>query len=175
MPVDPTPGAAFPGQHGSFRRLHGPDRPTWPLHNGYLPAPTVANQPEGVTNFIRATPWPLTQNQQTYRGDQNLGKLGSVFGRYTHSNYTNAANTIPPRRSSGSSSISKQGKSWEVSHTINIGQKNVNNFRFGYLSAHAPEGSAAPPASAISALGRNRRLHHLRALQQTWPNVSLTL
>jgi len=25
-------------------------------------------------------------NQQTYRGDQTLGKLGSVFGRFTYSN-----------------------------------------------------------------------------------------
>ena len=52
--------------------------------------PTVANTPEGtVTNFIQNIPGPLHSNQQTYRGDQNLGKFGSVFGRYTHSNYEN--------------------------------------------------------------------------------------
>ena len=30
--------------------------------------------------------------------------------------------------------------SWAVSHTINSGFKNVNNFRFGHLTANAPQG-----------------------------------
>ncbi len=45
-----------------------------------------------ITNFIQNIPGPLKMNQQTYRGDQNLGKLGSVFGRFTYSNYVNSAN-----------------------------------------------------------------------------------
>ena len=40
-------------------------------------------------NYIKNVGFPLHQNQQTYRGDQNLGKFGSVFFRYTDANYTN--------------------------------------------------------------------------------------
>ena len=59
------------------------------IANGFWSAPNVANTPEGTTNFIPNIPGPLTMNQQTYRGDQNLGKYGSVFGRYTHAYYNN--------------------------------------------------------------------------------------
>ena len=40
-------------------------------------------------NYINNLGFPLHQNQQTYRGDQNLGKLGAVFFRYTNADYTN--------------------------------------------------------------------------------------
>jgi hypothetical protein len=58
--------------------------------NGYWAPPTVSGTPEGVNNYIKNVPGPLTMNQQTYRGDQNLGRLGSVFGRYTHAKYVNS-------------------------------------------------------------------------------------
>ena len=49
--------------------------------NGFWSTPNIANTPEGTTNFITNIPGPLTMNQQTYRGDQLLGKYGSVFGQ----------------------------------------------------------------------------------------------
>ncbi len=78
--------------------------------NNFLAAPTVANQPEGVTNFDHNIPGPLTMNQQTYRGDQNLGKLGSVFGRYTHSNYVNTTNYNSASAGSRTRAILRNGK-----------------------------------------------------------------
>src|SRR5580704_7195662 len=58
--------------------------------NKFWRAPNVPGNPaEGVVNFIDNIPGPLTMNQQTYRGDQLLGKYGSVFGRYTHAKYVN--------------------------------------------------------------------------------------
>jgi hypothetical protein len=140
--------------------------------NGYWGTPTVANQPEGLVNFIHNVPGPLTTNQQTYRGDQNLGRLGSVFGRYTHSTYQNNA-----LYNSGSTSpygieeYFQTEDAWEVSHTINIGSRNVNNFRFGHLQANAPEGALAPPASVVSALAETGVFTTFGPLQQTWPNV----
>ena len=173
MPVDPSTGQAFANNTvpaADFTSRIGLVAVT----NNFWGTPTVANQPEGVTNFIKAIPGPLTQNQQTYRGDQTLGKLGSIFGRYTYSNYTNSANYNSGSAVLGLEQYFETGKSWEVSHTINLGQKNVNNFRFGYLSANAPEGSAAPPASVISALGETGVFTKFGPLQQTWPNVGLT-
>ena len=174
MPVDPTqPGApAFPLNKvpsSYFTNRIG----LLAVNNGYWGTPTVANQPEGITNFIQNIPGPLHQNQQTYRGDQTLGKLGSVFGRFTYSNYVNSANYNSGSVVYGLEQYFEQEKDWEVSHTINIGQKNVNNFRFGYLSANAPEGSAAPPASVISALNEANTFTTFGPLQQTWPSVGI--
>ncbi len=179
MPVDPTQslvsGAPVPFAGNKVPSSYFTSRiGLLAVNNGYWGAPTVANQPEGITNFIQNIPGPLHMNQQTYRGDQTLGKLGSVFGRFTYSNYVNSANYNSGSAVLGLEQYFEQGKSWEVSHTINLGQKNVNNFRFGYLSANAPEGSAAPLASAISALNEANTFTTFGPLQQTWPNVGMT-
>ena len=67
-----------------------------------------------MTNFIKNIPGPLTMNQQTYRGDQLLGKFGSVFGRYTHAKYVNSSlyNSVL-RRLRDRVSISKL-KNWMI-------------------------------------------------------------
>jgi len=139
--------------------------------NGYWGAPTVLGTNEGITNFIKNVGAPLTSNQQTYRGDQNLGKLGSVFGRYTHATYVNSNIYNSGSINYGIEQYFQTENSWAISHTINFGTKNVNNFRMGHLSANAPEGSAAPPASVISALGETGTFTTFGALQQTWPNI----
>lgn len=141
------------------------------VNNGYWGTPTVSGTPEGVANFFKNIPGPLTTNQQTYRGDQNLGKLGSIFGRYTHSTYQNSYNYNSGSAVLGIEQIFQTEDAWEISHTISLGAKNVNNFRFGKLRAQAPEGSAAPPASVVSALGETGVFTTFTALQQTWPNV----
>ena len=143
--------------------------------NGYWATPNVAGHTdEGVTNFIQNIGAPLVMNQQTYRGDQNLGKLGSVFGRYTHAKYVNSNLYNSGSLNYGQEQYIQTEDSWVVSHTINLGPKNVNTFRFGKLTASAPEGSSAPPASVISELGLQGTFTTFTALQQTWPNVGAT-
>jgi hypothetical protein len=139
--------------------------------NHFWSAPNVANTPEGVTNFITNIPGPLVMNQQTYRGDQTLGKFGSVFGRYTHAKYVNHTQYNSGSIDYGIEQYIQTEDAWEISHTISIGGKNVNNFRFGKLRAQAPEGSIAPPASVVSALGLSGTFTTFTALQQTYPNV----
>ena len=39
-----------------------------------------------------------------------------------------------------------------MSHTISFGAKNVNNFRFGHLTANAPQGGPQITPDAVSAL-----------------------
>ena len=141
--------------------------------NGYWGTPTVSGTNEGVINYIRNVGAPLTSNQQTYRGDQSLGKFGSVFGRYTHANYVNSNIYNSGSINYGIEQYFQTENSWGISHTINIGTKNVNNFRLGRLTANAPEGSAAPPASVVSALGETGVFTTFTALQQTWPNIAL--
>jgi hypothetical protein len=171
MPVDPTTGQAFPGNmipSSRFTSRIG----LVAVANNFWGAPTVANQPEGVNNFIKSVGFPLTTNQQTYRVDQNIGKFGSVFFRYTHSNYQNNSTYNSGDLAHGIEQYFETQKNWAVSHTINIGKSNVNNFRFGYLDASAPQGGSTIPASQVAALAETGVFTHFSALQQTWPNVS---
>jgi Carboxypeptidase regulatory-like domain/TonB dependent receptor len=170
MPVDPTTGQAFPGNKipsSAFTSRIG----LVAVANSFWGAPTVANQPEGVTNFIKSVGFPLTTNQQTYRVDQNIGKFGSVFFRYTHSNYQNNSTYNSGDLTHGIEQYFETQKNWAVSHTINIGKSNVNNFRVGYLDASAPQGGSTIPASQVTALAETGVFTHFSALQQTWPNV----
>jgi hypothetical protein len=172
MPVNPQTGQPYPNntvpssQFTSRIGLVG-------VANGFFGAPTIPNQPEGVTNSILTIPGPLTMNQQTYRGDQTLGKFGSVFGRFTHSNYVNTTNYNSNSAVLGLESYFETEKAFAISHTINVGSKSVNNFRFGYLQADAPQGNAsAPPTSVVSALGLQGVFTKFAPLQSSWPNIT---
>ena len=50
----------------------------------------------------------------------------------------------------------------------------MNNFRFGYLSANAPQGGTDIPDDQVQALGLTGVFTKFSALQQTWPSVGLT-
>ena len=173
MPVDPTTGKKFPNNQIPSADITNRLAQVAIKYNVFE-APTLGNtKPEGVTNFIESIGLPLRTNQQTYRVDQTLGKFGSVFFRDTYSKYQNSA------LNSGSLNYGlltqyETQKNWEVSHTISLGQANVNNFRFGYLDSQAPQGAPAPPASAVSALGETGIFTKFAALQQTWPSINLS-
>jgi Carboxypeptidase regulatory-like domain len=173
MPVDPLTGQPFPGNivpSSRFTSRIG----LVAVANHFWATPTVPNQPERVINYIKNFGFPLTTNQQTYRGDQNIGRFGSVFFRYTKSHYQNTGHYNSEDLVHGSEQYFEDQTNWAVSHTINLGSKNVNNFRFGYLDANAPQGSVAIPADQVTALGETGVFTKFSALQQTWPNVGLT-
>jgi len=142
------------------------------VNAGFWGTPTVSGHTDqGVANFIKNVGAPLTMNQWTVRGDQALGRFGSVFGRYTHAKYVNSNIYNSGSIDFGQEQYLQTEDSWVVSHTINIGTKNVNNFRFGKLTANAPQGSAAPPADFVSSLGLSGTFTTFAALQETYPNV----
>jgi hypothetical protein len=173
MPVDPATGQPFPGNIVPASLFTARIGLVAVKHN-FWGAPTIANKPEGVTNLIHGIPGLLRTNQQTYRGDQNLGKLGSVFGRYTRSNYINHSNYNSGSLDYGIESYFENQKAWAISHTINIGQSNVNNFRFGYLDAYAPESSVTPPSTLAAELAETGVFTKFGPLQETWPNVGMS-
>jgi hypothetical protein len=144
------------------------------VKNGFWQTPTVPNQPEGsgVINYIKGVGFPLHQNQQTYRGDQSLGKYGSVFFRYTDANYNNQGFYNSQDLVNGYEIYLQKQTSWTISHTVNLGQSIVNNFRFGHLTANAPQGGPQITSDAVSQLGLSGTFKTFTALQQTWPNVS---
>jgi hypothetical protein len=173
MPVNPVTGLAYPGNKIPTADITNRLAQVAIAYNMFE-APTLGNnQPEGVTNFIKNIGLPLTTNQQTYRIDQALGKFGSVFGRGTYSTYQNSSLNTGSLGYGLLTQYEKQ-KNWAVSHTISIGQASVNNFRFGYLDAQAPQGAPAPPTDAVSMLNLAGVFTHFAALQQTWPNIGLS-
>jgi hypothetical protein len=171
LPVDPNTGQSMPKVPAAYftSRLG-----MVATKNGYWKTPTVANQPEGITNFVANYPGLLRTNQWTIRGDQNLGKLGSVFGRYTKADYINHSLYNSGSIDYGIEFYIENQKAWAISHTLNIGKSSVNNFRFGYLDAYAPESSGQPPSSLAADLAETGVFTHFAQYQETWPNVGLT-
>jgi hypothetical protein len=173
MPVDPKTGAPFPGNKIPAASQTG-NVGAVAVKNGFWQTPTITDQPEGAVNYIKNVGFPLRQNQQTYRGDQNLGKFGSVFFRYTDANYNNQGSYNSSDLVHGYEIYQQQQTSWTVSHTLNLGHTTVNNFRFGHLTANAPQGGPAISADAVSELALTGTFTTFTALQQTWPNVGLS-
>ena len=179
LPIDPLTGQPFPGN------IIPSDRVTsrlalMALSNPFFAAPTPGvapvNSAPGVINRQINSGTPLKTNQQTYRVDQNLGRFGQIFGRGTYSNYQNQFLNGTDNIKIGFLAIYEVQKNWEISHTINIGNANVNNFRFGYLHATAPQGAApglVPPQSAVSALGVKGAFTKFGPLQLTWPGLGV--
>jgi Carboxypeptidase regulatory-like domain len=172
MPVNPYTGQPFPANKIPSALQTG-NVGLVAVKNNFWQTPTIPNQPEGLVNYIKNVGFPLHSNQQTYRGDQNLGKFGSVFFRYTDANYTNQGQYNSDDLINGYEIYQQTQTSWTVSHTLNIGPSMVNNFRFGHLTADAPQGGPKPTAEAVSELALTGTFTTFTALQETWPNVNL--
>ena len=160
MPVNPATGLPFAGNMIPTALQTGNVGPV-AVKNGFWQTPTIANQPEGAVNYIKNVGFPLNQNQQTYRGDQNLGKFGSVFFRYTDANYSNQGSYNSRDLIHGYEIYLQNQTSWTVSHTINLGGSKVNNFRFGHLTANAPQGGPQITSGCGFAVGIDRHLHQV--------------
>ncbi len=169
MPVDPTTGLAFTGNtipNTRFSRLA-----TAELGAGLFPAPNCIGCSEG--NYRLNTTLPNTVDQQTYKLDENLGRGGSVFFRYTKAHYVNDGLTNAISIPAGVSLFVEDSTSWEISHTITLPHNFINNFRFGYLEAVANQEGNGAPSSAVSAMGFTGVFQNLPAAFRMWPNVSL--
>jgi hypothetical protein len=182
MPGDPQTGAAFSGNMipaTSFSRLAGAG-----IAAGVFPAPTPAcvTNPNvcggGIHNYQLQSTLPNTTNQQTYKLDQELGRGGRVFFRYTKAHYSSETpsnfgvpNLSPPSLMSADIFVEDE-TSWTISHTIALGAHNVNNFRVGYLHTATIEG--APPTSDnnIKALGLTGLSTGLPSYGKGYPNFS---
>ncbi len=169
MPVDPATGNPFPGNvipASRFSKIAN-------VVNAakLIPAPNCTTA-SCTGNFVLNNVFPNSTNQQTYRGDQSLGRLGSIFGRYTAAHYKN--NSAGTQSSAfGTNVFTEDSTSWEVSHTVSLGQKNVNNIRYGQLNAKAIQGANPAPTSDVSALGLSGIFTSLADYARGYPNISI--
>jgi Carboxypeptidase regulatory-like domain len=104
------------------------------LRNNWYPAPNVS-APQGNYQAVRTL--PQNQDQYTIRGDQDLGRLGRVFGRVTRTTYDNRTNSnlldIGDRR------FVQDTTNWQISHTWPVQNTLVNQFRIGRVDARADQ------------------------------------
>ncbi len=167
MPIDPATGAPFPGNvvpSTRFSRLASVTTKLFPSPNCFGGG--------CLGNFHLATTLPNNTDQQTYRLDQNIGKFGSIFFRYTKANYlldTASSTSIP----AGLNIFTENSTSWEISHTISLPHGFVNNFRFGYLGAQVVQGDSPAPTADVAALGLTGVFTNLPDYARGYPGIGL--
>ncbi len=168
-PVDPDTGAPFTGDTIDSSRFSNLAKVA--LGAGLIPAPNCLAA-SCLGNVLLSSALPQTVNQQTYRIDQTFSHYGSVFFRFTKSNYSNlninGSDSVP----FGFGNFVQQPTSWSVSHTINLGTSIVNNFRFGHLTAISNQGGVPAPESDVTALGLSGVFTNLPDLVRLYPNFS---
>ncbi len=161
--IDPVTGQPFPNNTVPQNRFSRVSRLAVAK---FFPAPNFTG---ASGNYLRNRNLPLDQNQYTIRGDQQLGRFGSVFGRFTNSDYTNTAagNTTEL----GDRFFIQKTRNWQVSHTMPFGASLVNQFRLGYIEARADENGPAAPQSDIDALQLTGVFTGIPDVQRTYPAV----
>ena len=173
MPVEPAHRTAVPGKHSSRTPLQTAASGWSRFQNSFWQTPTIANQPEGVVNYIKNFGFPCT------RTSRPIVEIRILASSVRSSSATPMPITPTRGRTTPGScprlrDLSSESDELAVSHTINFGGSNVNNFRFGHLYANAPQGGAEIPPTRCRALGLTGIFTKFTALQQTWPNVGLT-
>jgi hypothetical protein len=134
--IDPVTGQPFPNNTIPTERFSRLAQLV--LRNGWYPAPNVS-APQGNYQYSRT--FPLTQNQFTVRLDQDLGKFGRAFARYTRTNYENTTQGTLTE-GIGDNHFVQKNTNWQVSHTWPIKNNLVNVLRVGRVEATAnQEGS----------------------------------
>jgi hypothetical protein len=163
--IDPVTGQPFPNNtipSGRFTRLAN-----LALSKNYWPAPN-ASLPQG--NYVRQRDLPTETNQVTVRIDQQLGtRWGTVFGRYTQSDWTNTA--LGSVTELGDIFFVQNTRNWQVSHSVPIASNLVNQFRVGYVSARANQHGFTAPQADIDAVGLTGVFDTLDDEQRTYPAI----
>jgi hypothetical protein len=168
MPVDPLTGNTLTNIASSrFSRLAN-------VTSKIVPISTTGTDPngEGAYNWTSSANATTTTNQQSYRGDQNLGKYGQVFFRYTKADYDNSSfSTDSIALKAGANVFTQNSKSWVAAYTLALPKGFVNDFRFGKLDATSIQGDQAASSADITALGLTGVFTNLPSYAAGYPNL----
>jgi carboxypeptidase family protein/TonB-dependent receptor-like protein len=171
MPVDPSTGAAFPGNTIPSARFSLLAQQTLALN--MFPAPNCVGCGGAGFNYRLAVTLPQTTDQETYRLDQELGRFGKVFFRYTTATYNNSNINGSLSLPFGVGTFNEKTESWMISHTATIGSSMTNNFRFGHLEPIAIQGGNPITAAQVSALGITGVYPNLPNYARLFPSIGL--
>jgi hypothetical protein len=165
--IDPASGQPFPNNTIPTDRFSRLAQLT--LRNGWYPAPNV-DVPQG--NYQQVRTLPTTQNQFTIRLDQDLGKFGRAFARFTKTKFDNTStNTLTP--DIGDYLNVQETTNWQVSHTWPIKNNVVNAFRFGRIEALANIEGVPCSQADVDFLGLTGVFTNLPDPQRGCPGVGI--
>jgi carboxypeptidase family protein len=160
--LDPVTGLPFPNNtvpQSRFSRLGAQ------ASSKYFPAPNFSGS-QG--NYVYNRPVPTDTDQYTIRVDQQLGRFGTVFGRFTNTDFSN---TAPGAVEMADVFFIQKTRNWQVSHSMPVGTNLVNQFRFGYVGATANQhGTTGDPAD-VAALKLTGVFTNLTDDQRSLPGV----
>jgi hypothetical protein len=161
--IDPLTGQPFPNNVVPQNRW---SRLAQLATKKYWPAPNFTGT---GGNYNRVRNLPLEQDQYTIRGDQELGRWGSLMGRYTNSDYSNI--TLGSVNEFGDNNFAQKTRNWQVSHTLPISASLVNVFRVGYVKATALQFGVAADQADVDALRLTGVFTGLPEAQRMYPAV----
>ncbi len=165
--IDPVTRQPFPNNTIPAERFSRLAQLT--IRNGWYPAPNT-NAPQG--NYQQVRTLPQTQNQYTVRLDQDLGRFGRAFARYTKTTYenTNSGSVTPDV---GDNLFVQDTKNWQVSHTWPIKSNVVNVFRFGRVEALANQEGIGCSQADLDFLGLTGIFSSIPDPQRGCPGVAM--
>ena len=164
--IDPVSRQPFPNNtipQSRFSRLA-----QLALRNGWYPAPNISAA-QGNYQAIRTL--PQDANQFTIRIDQDLAKMGRVFGRYTKSIYDNRTNSN--LLDIGDRVFEQDTTNWQVSHTWAFRSNIVNQLRVGHVEARADQKGIACPQSDVDFLQLTGTFTGLPDAQRECPSIGI--
>ena len=165
--IDPVTGRPFPNNTIPSSRFSRLAQLT--LRNHWYPDPNVS-VPQGNYQLVRTL--PQTQNQYTGRLDQDLGRFGRAFARYTKTTYENTSSgTVTP--DIGDSLFRQDTKNWQVSHTWPIRNNVVNVLRVGRVEALANQEGIGCSQADIDFLGLTGVFGNIPDAQRGCPGVGM--
>jgi hypothetical protein len=165
--MDPLTGQPFPGNtipQSRFSRLA-----QIALRNNWFPAP---NTTAAQGNYQAIRTFPQTQDQFTLRGDQDLGRAGRAFVRFTRTTYENttAANMIDD----GNRVFEQDTTNWQVSHSWPILNTLVNQFRIGRVDARADQHGMPCAQGDVDFLNVTGTFTNIPDVQRECPSIGMT-
>ncbi|HEY9378715.1 MAG TPA: hypothetical protein VIQ02_16685, partial [Jiangellaceae bacterium] len=164
--IDPLTGQPFPNNtipQSRFSKLA-----QLALRNNWFPAP---NSTAEQGNFQDVRTFPQVQDQFTIRGDQDLGKLGRVFVRYTDTSYENS--TTSNMIAAGDRVFAQDTQNWQVSHSWPIRNTVVNQFRMGHVAARADQHGIPCPQADVDFLDVTGVFTNVPDDQRECPSISM--
>ena len=138
------------------------------LRNGWYPAPNISAA-QGNYQAIRTL--PQDADQFTIRIDQDLAKMGRVFGRYTKSTYDNRTNSN--LLDIGDRVFEQDTTNWQVSHTWAFRSNIVNQLRVGHVEARADQKGIGCPQSDVDFLQSTGTFTGLPDAQRECPSIGI--
>jgi hypothetical protein len=138
------------------------------LRSGWYPAPN-SSAAQGNYQVVRTL--PQDQDQFTIRVDQDLARLGRIFGRITKTTYSNR--TTSNLLDIGDRVFEQDTTNWQLSHTLVFRSNLVNQFRIGRVDARADQHGIGCAQSDVDFLGITGVFTGLPEQQRECPSIGI--